>query len=226
MERIRLRLEKAAALDIPVLFTGETGVGKEHTADLVQSRSRRKDRPFVKVNCVGFTDSMIDSELFGHVRGAFTGALENRIGLLESAHNGTLFLDEIGDMPLDVQAKLLRFLQDKEVRPVGSNQTRKIDVRLMFATRRDLWREVEAGRFRDDLYFRIAEFPIHIPPLRERKDEIIPLAESFLASALREFGVPTPKQFCADRAGELRHSQWPGNVRELRAFVRRFALDY
>jgi transcriptional regulator with GAF, ATPase, and Fis domain len=198
-------------------------VGKEHVADLIHRHSQRASNPFIKISCVGFADDVIDSELFGHVRGAFTGASENRVGLLESAHGGTLLIDEIGDMSLTLQAKLLRFLQDGSLRPVGSSKTKHVDVRLLLATRRNLEQLVAGGHFRDDLYYRISDLHILIPPLRDRSEEIPHLAAKFVVQAATEFGLLVPA------VSEIQHAvwarmPWPGNVRELRSACRRHTL--
>lgn len=221
---VRRLLTAAAKTPVTTVLLGETGVGKEYVADMIHKSSARASRPFVKFNCVGFAENVVDSELFGHVRGAFTGATENRIGLLEQANFGTLLIDEIGDMPMLLQAKLLRFLQDGEVRPVGSNQTRHVDARVLFATRRNLEELVKAGTFRDDLYYRIADLCITIPPLRSRPSEIPALASAFVAQANRDYKANVPEMTATDVAVMLRMS-WPGNVRELRSYCRRHVLE-
>lgn len=223
LPKIRKLIESSATSTVTTVLLGETGVGKEYVADLIHQHSSRVSNPFVKISCVGFADDVIDSELFGHVRGAFTGATDNRVGLLESAHGGTLLIDEIGDMSLKLQAKLLRFLQDGEIRPVGSSKTRHINVRMLLATRRNLEQLVASGQFRDDLYYRISDLHITIPPLRDRPEELRPLALLFTGQAAKEFGREVPE------ISEIQHAvwarlPWPGNVREIRSACRRHVL--
>jgi len=213
-------LEQAAGLDITVLLTGETGTGKELAARAVHDRSARRDHRFIPVNCGALPGELVESELFGHARGAFTGATAAKPGLFEDAEGGTLFLDEIGDLPLPVQVKLNRALQEKEIRRVGANEPVRIDVRLVAATHRDLKAEVEAGRFREDLYYRLAVFPVALPALRERREDIPLLAAHFLqkhAGAHRQ----EPPGFDAEALRTLAGYRWPGNVRELENAVER-----
>jgi DNA-binding NtrC family response regulator len=213
-------LRKAAATQVTVLLTGETGVGKERFARALHAMSARADKPFVAVNCAALPGELIESELFGAERGAFTGAGASRAGRFERAHGGTLLLDEVGDLPPPAQAKLLRVLQTGEVERLGSTATRKVDVRVVAATNVDLEAAVEAGRFRRDLFYRLNVYPIRVPPLRERIDDIVPLAEHML----QRFQALHGKRVGAftDRALEaLRRYPWPGNVRELENLVER-----
>jgi len=213
-------VDTLAAANSTVLILGETGTGKELIARALHERSPRRERPLVKVNCSAISAGLVESELFGHVKGAFTGAVANRLGRFEVAQGGTLFLDEIGELPLDTQVKLLRALQEREIEPVGSNQVRKVDVRVIAATHRDLAAEVEAGRFRRDLYFRLNVVPIIVPPLRERPGDIELLAYFFAERFARDLGkrIDGFTQASLDR---LRDYAWPGNVRELSNVVER-----
>gem|GEM_PF-144559 len=223
MLQIRHQIEKVAASDITVLILGETGTGKEVAAREIHQRSKRGERFFAAINCTAVPETLLESELFGHVRGSFTGAVENKKGLFEVADNGTLFLDEIGEAPQSLQVKLLRALQEGEIMPVGANRPIKVDVRLICATNRDLMAEVESGRFREDLYYRINTFPLHLAPLRERPDDILPLAESFLA----EFEVQMNKKtggFSAECRKRLATCAFPGNIRQLKNEVQRAIL--
>ncbi len=214
MQHVFAMLDRVIESDVPVLVLGESGTGKELIARALHVHGARRDKPFVGINCAAVPHHLLESELFGHTRGAFTGADRDHEGLLVSARGGTVLLDEIGDMPLGMQAKLLRVLQEGEVRPVGATRSKKVDFRLACATHRDLGAEVAAGRFRQDLFFRINVVPITLPPLRERREDIAELAHHFLAIHARRLGKPVPK---LDRDGLqalLRHP-WPGNVREL-----------
>jgi transcriptional regulator with PAS, ATPase and Fis domain len=213
-------IDRAASGRASVLLEGETGTGKEVLARAVHRASPRAKGPFVAINCAALTDSLLESELFGHIRGAFTGATSTKPGLFEAAAGGTLFLDEIGETSPSMQAKLLRTLQDKEIRPVGGNAHRKIDVRIVSATNRDLRVQARKGNFREDLYYRLAVFPITLPPLRKRGDDILPLARHFLAFHNDHPKLPpcTLSQAAAELM--LRHA-WPGNVRELENEVQR-----
>jgi transcriptional regulator with GAF, ATPase, and Fis domain len=209
-----------APTDASVLLLGESGTGKELVAREVHRRSKRAGRPLVKVNCAAVPRELYESEFFGHARGAFTGALRDRAGRFELADGGTLFLDEVGEIPLELQAKLLRVIQEGELERVGEERTREVDVRLIAATNRDLRSEAEAGRFRQDLYYRLSVFPIELPPLRKRAEDIPLLAEHFLALGARKLGRPKPRLTLAN-AQQLRRYSWPGNVRELQHVIER-----
>ncbi len=211
---------KVAQTDSTVLVTGETGSGKELIGRAVHDASRRRDRVFSAVNSAAFPETLLESELFGHRRGSFTGASANAKGLFESADKGTVFLDEVAEMPLSMQAKLLRFLQTGEIRPIGSETTRFVDVRLVAATNKDLVEEVAKGNFREDLYYRLAVIPLHVPPLRERKDDISLLARHFLSRFAERSGQPA--EYLDPSAVEvLQAHDWPGNVRELENVIER-----
>jgi transcriptional regulator with GAF, ATPase, and Fis domain len=212
-----------ARTDATVLLLGESGTGKELLAREIHGRSRRATRPLVKVNCSAIPREMFESEFFGHVRGAYTGALRDRSGRFEMAQKGTIFLDEIGDMPLDLQPKLLRVLQEGQYERVGDDATRKVDIRVIAATNRDLRVDVRAGRFREDLYYRLSVFPIEVPPLRARKEDIAVLAGYFVVRAAKQLGVPTPS--ISERAVEsMKQYDWPGNVRELQNVIGRAVI--
>jgi transcriptional regulator with GAF, ATPase, and Fis domain len=197
-----------------VLITGETGTGKELAARALHLAGPRRRSPMVALNCSAIPGSLLESELFGHTRGAFTGAVQSRTGMFERAHGGTLFLDEISDLPLDLQPKLLRVLQERTVQPLGSSQTVLVDARVVAATNCDLLRRVEQGRFREDLYYRLNVVPIHMPPLRRRPDDIPLLAEHFVEKICRLEGIPRKRITGEALEWFTRHS-WPGNVREL-----------
>jgi Nif-specific regulatory protein len=218
------QLDKVADTRVSVLVEGETGTGKELVACALHYRSRRRDKLFVAQNCAAFSEQLLESELFGHRRGAFTGATEEKKGLFEVADGGTLFLDEVGEMPLGLQAKLLRVLQEGEVRPVGSTQVKHVDVRIVAATNRKLEDEVLAGRFRQDLFYRLKVFPLVVPPLRERREDIAALAEHFLALHSREIGKPIAG-FAQETLAALAAHDWPGNVRELSNEVQRLVIQ-
>ncbi|QQR43167.1 sigma-54-dependent Fis family transcriptional regulator [Myxococcus xanthus] len=220
MQRIINLARRVAKVDSTVLVTGESGVGKERIARLIHDESGRAHTAFVAVNCAAVTESLLESELFGHARGAFTGATHDRAGLFEAAHGGTLFLDEVGEVPPSMQAKLLRVLQEREVRRVGENASRKVDVRLVAATNRDLAEEVRQGRFRQDLYYRLRVIELKIPPLRERRDDVLPLARLLLAEAAERLGRRV-SGLSPDAADQLLRYAWPGNVRELSNAVER-----
>ncbi|WP_434347794.1 sigma 54-interacting transcriptional regulator [Myxococcus virescens] len=220
MQRIINLARRVAKVDSTVLVTGESGVGKERIARLIHDESGRAHQAFVAVNCAAVTESLLESELFGHARGAFTGATHDRAGLFEAAHGGTLFLDEVGEVPPSMQAKLLRVLQEREVRRVGENASRKVDVRLVAATNRDLAEEVRQGRFRQDLYYRLRVIELKIPPLRERRDDVLPLARLLLAEAAERLGRRV-SGLSPDAADQLLRYAWPGNVRELSNAVER-----
>jgi DNA-binding NtrC family response regulator len=214
MKRVLGLAGRAAKVDSTVLITGESGVGKERVARLIHEESGRAHKAFVAVNCAAVTESLLESELFGHAKGAFTGATNDRPGLFEAASGGTLFLDEVGEVPTAMQAKLLRVLQEREVRRVGENQSRKVDVRVVAATNRNLLDEVNAGRFRQDLYYRLRVIELKVPPLRERREDILPLARMLLAEATERMGRRVAS-FSPQAADQLLRYPWPGNVREL-----------
>jgi formate hydrogenlyase transcriptional activator len=214
------KVELVAPTDASVLIYGETGTGKELVARALHNRSARKDRPLVKVNCGAISAGLVESELFGHVKGAFTGALERRVGRFELAHGGTIFLDEIGELPLETQVKLLRVLQEQEFEPVGSSRTVGVDVRIIAATNRDLEEAVGAGRFRSDLFYRLNVFPIRVPALRERRSDIPQLVMFFLSRFAKKLGkkIEAVPQGIMDL---LNAYTWPGNIRELQNLVER-----
>lgn len=220
MRAIYALIEDIRQTDVPVLISGESGTGKELVARAIHRRSLRREGPFVIADCAAFTESLIDSELFGHVRGAFTGAHHDRVGFFQAAHRGTLFLDEVGELSLATQSHLLRALQSGEIRRVGSPQTSQVDVRVICATNRDLKAEIEKGRFREDLYYRINPVPIAMPPLRERKGDIIPLAMHFLRKFALSFHKPVNSIDPAVLA-LMETYNWPGNVRELENMIER-----
>ncbi len=224
MSELFRQLDKVVDTRVSVLVQGETGTGKELIASAVHYRSKRRDKLFVAQNCAAFPENLLESELFGHKRGAFTGATEEKKGLFEVADGGTLFLDEIGEMPLALQAKLLRALQEGEIRPLGGTVARQVDVRIVAATNRELEAEVQAGRFREDLYYRLKVFPVRVPPLRDRRDDIPLLAEHFLKRYTAEFGKPV-QGFSKDALALLSAHDWPGNVRELENEVQRLVIQ-
>ena len=209
--------------DTTVLISGESGTGKELIARAIHERSRRRDRAMVKVNCGSVPRELFESEFFGHVKGAFTGAIRDRIGRFQLADGGTLFLDEVSEIPVDLQSKLLRVLQEGTFERVGDERTRKVDVRVIAATNRNLKHEVEAGRFREDLYYRLSVFPVNIAPLRERLDDVPMLAEHFLEQACRRLGVPT-QRLKRRHVETLQRHEWPGNIRELQNIVERAVI--
>jgi formate hydrogenlyase transcriptional activator len=217
------KVERVAPTDSTVLIVGETGSGKELFARAVHSRSRRSDRPLVKVNCGAIAPGLVESELFGHVKGAFTGAIEKRVGRFELANGGTIFLDEIGELPLDSQVKLLRVLQEQEFEPVGSSKTVHVSVRVIAATNRDLDQAVRDGKFRADLLYRLNVFPIDVPPLRQRPSDIGLLVGFFSSGLARRIGKPI-QGFSARSMERLTRYSWPGNVRELQNVVERAAI--
>ena len=223
VRRLAEEIRTVAASDLPVLITGETGVGKELVARQIHDLSPRREEAMIQVNCAALPESVAESELFGHVKGAFTGAVRDRAGKFEIAAAGTLFLDEIGELPLPLQPKLLRALQQGEVQRVGSDRSVRVDVRVIAATNRNLTAEVEAGRFRPDLFHRLAVYPIHVPPLRERREDIAVLAAHFLDACRQRLGLGRVR--LADEAWErLVTAEWPGNVRELENVLSRGVL--
>jgi DNA-binding NtrC family response regulator len=223
MRRLLELVRRTAPSEGRVLVTGENGTGKELVARALHDGSRRKDGPFVKMNCAAVPAELVESELFGHERGAFTGAVAARRGRFEQADGGTLFLDEVGDMPASMQAKVLRVLQEGELERVGGAQTLKVDVRVIAATNKDLAAEVKAGRFREDLFYRLAVVPIQVPPLRERSEDVPELAARFLAEACERNGR-RPMRLAREALVGLQAHDWPGNVRELRNLVERLAI--
>jgi transcriptional regulator with GAF, ATPase, and Fis domain len=214
MVRIAKQARRVAATDTPVLILGETGTGKEVLANAIHGWSARSERSMISLNCAALPANLIESELFGHVKGAFSGATAARIGRFQAANGGSLFLDEIGDMPLDLQPKLLRAVQEGCFEPVGSDRTVRVDVRIIAATHHDLAKAVSEGRFREDLYYRLAVFPLHLPPLRERGEDMIPIAEGFLADLAQRSGRGPWTLTEASRRW-IETQSWPGNVREL-----------
>jgi two-component system response regulator GlrR len=223
IRKVLSQIDMVAATDYPTLIQGESGTGKELAARAIHARSGRAKKKLIAVNCGAIPEGLFESELFGHLRGAFTGAVGERRGLIEDADGGTLFLDEIGDLTAPLQVKLLRVIQDGEVRRLGDNRPTKVDVRLICATHRDLKDLVSRGQFREDLYYRISVFPIFVPPLRDRKEDILPLADRFLAKAATETGKPLTG-FTQQAAERILAYPWPGNVRELENKVRQAAI--
>ena len=218
------RIYRLARLVAPrqttVLLTGETGTGKELVARGLHTLSPRSERPFVVINCAAIPEPLLEAELFGYSRGAFTGAFQSRIGRLQMAHYGTVLLDEVGDLPLSMQAKFLRFLQEGEIQRLGSSDPLRVDARVIAATNANLLKLVKEGRFRDDLYYRLAVFPIEVDPLRNRSEDILPLSEHFLEIFSQEAHMPA-KTFSPTAARALEQYPWPGNVRELRQVIER-----
>lgn len=205
--------------DFPVLITGESGTGKEVFAHQIHSQSDRNEKPLLIQNCSSIPDELLESELFGYRKGSFTGAVKDKTGLIEAADGGTVFLDEIGDMPLHLQAKILRVIQEGEIKPLGENKTRKVDIRLISATNRDLAQMISDGQFREDLYYRLNVLPLELPPLRRRRDDIPLLINYFLKKESNRLGLPT-KNITASAMVELSGHDWPGNIRELENLVK------
>ena len=220
LQNILRQIEMVAPTDASVLVTGESGTGKELIAHAMHTRSDRNARRMIRVNCASIPRELYESEFFGHVKGAFTGAVKDRAGRFELAHGGTLFLDEVGEIPLELQSKLLRVLQEGTFERVGDERTRNTDVRIIAATNRDLKREVEEGRFREDLYYRLNVFPIEVPPLRKRKEDIPLLAAHFLELTAKKLNHPKPKLSQANM-NQLQAYDWPGNIRELQNVIER-----
>ncbi|MCC6395067.1 MAG: sigma-54-dependent Fis family transcriptional regulator [Bryobacterales bacterium] len=214
MERLAEKIRLIGPKRATVLITGETGTGKEAAARAIHAAGPRAHLPMVAVNCTALPEPLLEAELFGHVRGAFTGAVQSRAGRFEQANHGTLFLDEIGDMPMDTQAKLLRVLQEREFQRIGSSETIHIDVRVLAATNADLPRRIAAGRFREDLYYRLNVVPLPLPPLRERLDDIPALAAHFTEKICLQEGIPV-RRIASETIEMLRGYSWPGNVRQL-----------
>ena len=223
MEKVRELIDRVAASDSRVLITGESGTGKELVASAIHDASTRRDRPFVRVNCAAIPRDLVESEMFGHERGSFTGATQARVGRFELAHNGTLFLDEIGDLSLDAQAKLLRAIEAREIHRVGGNKSIKVDVRIIAATNHDLARAVRDGSFREDLFFRLNVIPIELPPLRERKGDVSQLVHHFSLLFFKRTGQ-VPPTWTDSAMKVLERHPWPGNVRELANIVERISI--
>ena len=223
LRMVLAQIEAVAKTNATVLVTGESGVGKELVARAIHGASARADAPLVKVNCASIPENLFESEFFGHRKGAFTGAVRDRVGRFRLAHRGTLFLDEVGEIPLDLQSKLLRVLQEQEFERVGDDQTQKVDVRIVAATNRDLRKEVAEGRFREDLFYRLGVFPIAVPPLRERPEDVLPLALHFREHAANELNVERPEVPKAV-ARRLQGYAWPGNIRELQHVMERAVI--
>ena len=223
LRRVLKHVETVAASDASVLIFGETGTGKELIAHAIHQLSRRRDKPLVRVNCSSIPRDLFESEFFGHVRGAFTGAFKDRPGRFEAAAGGTLFLDEVGEIPLELQSKLLRVLQEKCYERVGEDRTRLANVRVVAATNRDLREEVATGRFRQDFYYRLNVVPLVVAPLRDRKEDIPLLATHFIKLSAKEFGCPTPR-LTGLGLEILRRYHWPGNIRELRNVIERAVI--
>ncbi len=223
LKQINSQIDLVAPTEASVLILGETGTGKELVAHEIHRRSNRKDGPLVRVNCASVPRELFESEFFGHVRGAFTGAINDRAGRFETAEGGTLFLDEVGEIPLEMQGKLLRVLQERKYERLGDDRTRNANVRIIGATNRDLMKAVEDGRFREDLYYRLHVFPIQVIPLRQRKDDIAPLAQHFIDLSVKELKCSRPRLTKAE-CSKLEAYHWPGNVRELRNVIERAVI--
>jgi transcriptional regulator with PAS, ATPase and Fis domain len=223
MKAVMRTIERIAPSDVSVLITGESGTGKEVVADLIHTLSRRSKGPFIKINCAALPRELIESELFGSVKGAFTGAQGDREGLFRQAEGGTLLLDELSEMPVDTQSKLLRVLQEKEVRPVGGRTSYKADCRIIAATNRQVDEAIREGKLREDLYYRISAISVTLPALRERREDVLPLARAFL----QKFASQADRalsDFTPEAADRLRSYDWPGNVRQLQNEVQRAVL--
>jgi transcriptional regulator with GAF, ATPase, and Fis domain len=223
LRQVLEQVERVAPTNANVLIHGESGTGKELLARSIHDRSRRSGRPMIKVNCASIPKDLFESEFFGHVQGSFTGAIKDRVGRFELAHGGTLFLDEVGEIPVDLQSKLLRVLQEGELERVGDASTRRVDVRVIAATNRDLPAEIRAGRFREDLHYRLGVFPIEAPPLRSRAEDIEPLALHFARAASEEYGLPA-LSLTRQNLDDLVAHRWPGNIRELRHVIERATI--
>ena len=223
LKKVLAQIEMVAPTNAGVLILGESGTGKELVARAIHERSPRKAAALVRVNCASVPRELFESEFFGHVRGAFTGAIKDRVGRFELAHGGTLFLDEIGEVPPELQSKLLRVLQEGQFEKLGEDRTRTVDVRIIAATNRDLEAEVRSGRFRQDLYYRLSVFPIEMPPLRDRTEDIPTLARQFLLQSARKLGTPALR-LTASQMKELQAYDWPGNVRELQNVIERAVI--
>ncbi len=224
LKRLLAQVEAVARTPVSVLILGESGVGKEMVARAIHTQSERADMALVKVNCASIPKDLFESEFFGHVRGAFTGAHQDRVGRLQLADGGTLFLDEVGEIPLSQQGKLLRALQEGEFERVGDEKTMKVDVRIVAATNRNLADEMKAGRFREDLFYRLSVFPVEVPPLRERSDDVAPLAIHFLERICLELGRE-PMRMTQSQVSVLTRQEWPGNIRELKNVIERAVIS-
>jgi two-component system nitrogen regulation response regulator NtrX len=223
MKEVRSLIARVAPTDARVMITGESGTGKELVASAIHEGSERRDKPFIRVNCAAIPRDLVESEMFGHERGAFTGATQTRVGRFELAHKGTLFLDEVGDLGPEAQAKLLRAIEAQEIQRVGGNKVIRTDVRVVSATNHDLLASVKSGSFREDLYFRLNVIPLALPPLRARPGDIIPLVRHFSSQFFKRTGRPEPL-WRDDALAMLREYPWPGNVRELANVVERLAI--
>lgn len=223
LDKLLGRIAKAATTDASIMLLGESGVGKELFARHIHESSSRTSKPFVAINMAAIPDNLIESELFGFEKGSFTDAIEAKIGQFELAEGGTLFLDEIAEMPYPLQAKLLRVLQEREIRRLGASKNTKIDVRIICATNADLHQKITDGKFREDLYYRLNTIPLHIPPLRERREEILSIAESILVQNCTQYGFEN-KSFTPSARNALEQYNWPGNIRELISVVERSAI--
>jgi transcriptional regulator with GAF, ATPase, and Fis domain len=223
LRKVLQQIEIVAPTEASVLILGETGTGKELLARAIHERSMRRERPLIKVNCSAIPRELFESEFFGHVKGAFTGALRDRLGRFQTADGGTLFLDEIGEIPLELQSKLLRVLQEGQFERIGEDRTRQVDVRIIAATNRHLQQEIEAGRFRQDLYYRLSVFPITVPPLRERSEDIPMLVHHFIERTCARLNRP-PARITPEQMQQLRRYPWPGNIRELQNVIERAAI--
>ena len=221
MQQVFTAIRKVAATEVPVLILGESGTGKERAANAIHNLSKRKDGPFVAINCGAIPENLIESELFGHEKGAFTGAHAQTLGKVESANGGTLFLDEIGELPQPLQVKFLRFLQERVIQRVGGRKDIPVDIRLVAATNSDLKKATAEGRFREDLYFRLAVVPLRLPPLRDRTGDVPLLAQAFLNRFAAETGTTEKKRFAPGALRAMENYHWPGNIRELENRVRR-----
>jgi transcriptional regulator with GAF, ATPase, and Fis domain len=225
LKRVMEMVRQVAPLDSPVMLLGETGVGKEVIANAIHHSSPRKDGPFIKVNCGAIPENLLDSELFGHEKGSFTGAITQKRGRFERADKGSIFLDEIGDMPLQAQVRLLRVLQHKEVERIGGTNPIPVDVRIIIATHRNLEKMIASGQFREDLWYRLNTFPIMIPPLRLRKEDIPALVHHFIEKKSKELKIHTPPSIASGTLERLKSYHWPGNVRELENMVERALIQ-
>jgi two-component system nitrogen regulation response regulator NtrX len=223
MKEVRRLIARVAPTDARVMITGESGTGKELVASAIHEGSERRDKPFIRVNCAAIPRDLVESEMFGHERGAFTGATQTRVGRFELAHKGTLFLDEVGDLGPEAQAKLLRAIEAQEIQRVGGNKVIRTDVRIVSATNHDLLASVKSGSFREDLYFRLNVIPLALPPLRDRRSDIIPLVHHFSEQFFKRTGRPRPV-WRSDALAMLEEYPWPGNVRELANVVERLAI--